>query len=174
MVLVVDAARARRGPRAGAPFVASDDLWTLEAIARSRLESDDPIGRALAEKLERCVILPPGAIISGLATLSSRVVLSLGGRAAQARVLVGTEEKHAFPKSALPVATPLGVAVLGLMAGSKAVVRHNDGRTEEVQVLSVAHLPQAVRRAPVPRTRAERGGADRLATVGALSPGHGQ
>jgi transcription elongation GreA/GreB family factor len=144
-VLAVDAARARRGPGAGAPFVASRDLWILTAIARSRLEEGDPVGRALAEKLERCVVLPPGAIASGVVTLGSRVVLGVGGRATQARVLVGAEEDHAFPRLALPVATPLGVAVLGQVAGSAVAFCGPNGSMEEVRIIDVADPPTAAR-----------------------------
>jgi regulator of nucleoside diphosphate kinase len=172
---VFDAVCARPGSGAGASFVTSRDLWSLKAIARSRLESGDPIGRALAEKLDRCVVLPPGALVSGVVTLGSRVMLGIGGRPAQPRVLVAAEEDHAFPRLALPVATPLGVAVLGLVAGSETLVRRGDGSAEEVRILAVTDRPTAGREVTSPQDAgAARGTAARLAPVGALPPERGR
>lgn len=144
---MVDVVRAGRGSEAGLPFVTSRDLWALRAIARSRLEASDPVGRALADKLERCVVLPPGAIASGVVTLGSRVVLGLGGRHTQERVLVGAEQDHLLPRLALPVATPLGTAVLGAVAGSSVAFRGSDGNVEEVRIIEVAGQPVAARQA---------------------------
>lgn len=146
MAPVVDAACARRGPKAGVPFITSRDLWVLRATARSLSGVDALIGRALAEKLERCLVLPPGASASGIVTLGSHVVLRVGGRPSQERVLVNADECGVHPRLVLPLATPLGVAVLGSAAGSSATFQRRDGGVDEVRIIAILNEPMSERR----------------------------
>lgn len=138
---MVDVACARRGPKASVPFITSRDLWVLRATARSLSGVDAPIGRALAEKLEHCLVLPPGASASGIVTLGSHVVLDVGGRPAQERVLVNADECGVPPRLVLPVATPLGVAVLWSAAGSSATFQRRDGGVDEVRIIAILNGP---------------------------------
>jgi len=142
---VLDAACARRGPKASVPFITSRDLWVLSATARSLSGVDAPVGRALAEKLEHCLVLPPGASASGIVTLGSHVVLGVGGCPAQERVLVNADECGVPSRLALPVATPLGVAVLGSVAGSSATFQRRDGGVDEVRIIAILKGPVSER-----------------------------
>lgn len=142
---MIDAACTRRGPKAGVSFITSRDLWVLRATARSLSGVDAPIGRALAEKLEHCLILPPGASASGIVILGSHVVLCVGGRLAQERVLVNADECDVPPRLVLPVTTPLGIAVLGLVAGSSATFQRRDGRVDEVRLIAILNEPVSER-----------------------------
>jgi regulator of nucleoside diphosphate kinase len=134
------AVRAGSGPHVSdcAPVIASRDYSRLVALARLWLRSDDPVGRALSEKLERCRVLAPDAVPSDVAVLGSRVVFVIDGSGPERAVLVAPDGQATVRAAWLPVTTPLGAAMLGLAAGETAEVPDRDGRRRELRLIMVA------------------------------------
>ena len=129
----------------GAVLITARDLAVLDELARLRLPADDPAARGLIEKLERCRVVPADAIPANVVTLGSRVVFSVDGGAAEARVLVHPDE-HTASGWSLPVTTPRGLAMLGLRAGATVMAERRDGGVERIDIISVAFQPEGAGR----------------------------
>jgi regulator of nucleoside diphosphate kinase len=90
-----------------------------------------------------------------LATINSRVTYSVNGRKADTRVL-SHARINAPTGLFLPITTPRGLALLGLMEGQEFSYLTRDGEQETIRLDSVLYQPEAARQ--------EKEAAERLAT----------
>jgi regulator of nucleoside diphosphate kinase len=126
-------------PDAGAvPVLASRDYSRLRTLARLWLRPDDPVGRALTEKLDACRVVRPDAVPPSVAVLGARIVFAAAGSVPESRVLVMPEE-YADGGWTLPVSAPLGAALLGAAAGDWVEVVQRDGSRLDVHLIAVDH-----------------------------------
>lgn len=141
------------------PVVVSRDYSRLRALARLWRRPDDPVGRALADKLAGCRVVPPDAVPPAVAVLGARVAFAAEGGAPDSRILVMPED-DARDGSTLPVSKPVGAALLGAAAGQWVEAVGRDGRRVLLRLLAVDHSP-ALRpaRAATPPDRHAFGGA---------------
>ncbi|MBV1798678.1 hypothetical protein [Siccirubricoccus sp. G192] len=121
-----------------APVLVSRDYSRLRTLARLWLHPDDPVGRALTDKLEACRVVRPDAVPPTVAVLGARIVFAAAGREPESRVLVMPEE-YADGGWTLPVSAPLGAALLGATAGDWVEVVQRDGRRLDVHLIAVDH-----------------------------------
>jgi len=122
------------------PILVSRDYSRLRALARLWLRRDDPVGRALADKLDACRVVRPDAVPPSVAVLGSYVVYALEGGAPECRLLVMPEE-YREDGERLAVSTPLGAALLGATAGQWVEAMERDGRRLAARLLAVSHGP---------------------------------
>jgi len=123
-----------------APVLVSRDYSRLRALSRLWLNRDDPVGRALADKLDACRVVRPDEVPPSVAVLGSYVVFALEGGAPECRLLVMPEE-YAEDGERLAVSSPLGAALLGAAAGQRVEAVERDGRRLSVRLLAVNHGP---------------------------------
>lgn len=123
-----------------APVLVSRDYSRLRALARLWLRRDDPVGRALTDKLDSCRVVRPDAVPASVAVLGSHVVYALEGGAPECRLLVMPEE-YREDGERLAVSSPLGAALLGAVAGQWVEAVERDGRRLSVRLLAVNHGP---------------------------------
>src|SRR5690606_35640488 len=147
------AATGNPGP---APILASCDHARLRALARRLASISDTVAEALAAKLEACRVVPPDAVPPAVATLGARIIFAVEGRAPEARMLVMPEE-HREARRTLSVATPLGLALLGLAAGQRAEATERGGRRLALRLLAV-DLPRAAGRGEASPIQPRAGG----------------
>jgi regulator of nucleoside diphosphate kinase len=120
--------------------VVSRDYSRLRALARIWRHPDDPVGRALADKLARCRVVPPDSVPPAVAVLGARLVFATEGGAPDSRILVMPED-DAQDGSTLPVSEPVGAALLGGAAGQRVEAVGRDGRRLALRLLAVDHSP---------------------------------
>mgnify|MGYP001171172780 CR=1 FL=1 len=123
----------------------SHDYWQLQ---EHRRRCDD-LGGALFGRLAQLIRakmadahvpgtadLPPNAVTGG-----SRVCFAIRGQRTQTRTLYhwGYPDRE---RNRLPVGTFLGVTLIGMTEGQRAVLLDADGVAGEVTVLSVHHRPE--------------------------------
>ena len=118
------------------PVLPSRDYSRLRALARLWRRPDDPVGRALSEKLDRCRVVRPDAMPPDIAALGSRLILAAEGRDAESRALVMPEDSSPAGWT-LPVSAPLGVALLGMAAGQWVETVERDGRRLAIRLIAV-------------------------------------
>ena len=119
--------------------------YALLAQHAESLARDDLLRDAILEKLERCAIVLSTEIAEDVVTLNSRVAFSVDGRPPETRFLVHRED-HATLGLTLPVTTPLGISMLGAVAGDTVTALRRDGSREIVDVIRVPYQPEAARR----------------------------
>lgn len=100
----------------------------------------------LRRKLASAVVVLPAEIDPEIVTLNCRVVFRLDGGAREERMLVAYPREHVTGLT-LPVASPLGLALLGMKVGQHATVRRPDGKLEGLTVEQVIYQPEAHLRA---------------------------
>lgn len=121
-------------------------------IMRDRSPGGDPLAPILTAKLDSAVVVHGDEVRTDVATLGSRVTFSVDGRDPDTRVLA--HERTASPVGLdLPVATPRGLALLGLSEGEAFTVLHRDGTQERVLLEKVHYQPEAARRETQARER---------------------
>jgi hypothetical protein len=157
------AADAPPGPDPDAvPVVVSRDYSRLKTLARLWRDPDDPVGRALADKLAGCRVVAPNAVPPAVAVLGVQVVFAADAGGPNSRVLVMPED-DAQDGSTLPVSKPIGVALLGAAAGQWVEAVGRDGRRVALRLLAVDHSPglRCTGAAMPPERRAFHGAAPR-------------
>jgi regulator of nucleoside diphosphate kinase len=122
------------------PVLVSRDYSRLRALSRLWLNRDDPVGRALADKLNACRVVRPDAVPASVAVLGAHVVFAPAGGAPECRLLVMPEE-YVEDGERLAVSSPLGAALLGAAAGQWVEAVERDGRRIAVRLLAVNHGP---------------------------------
>lgn len=114
------------------------DLALLEQLAAMHGE-DSAIGRTVTAKLDGVVELRAAAP-AGCVTLSSRVLFRVGGGPAIGRILVHWD-RFFVPRLDLSLASPWGVALLGLKVGHEAPAFRKDGKFERLAAVTVRCRP---------------------------------
>jgi regulator of nucleoside diphosphate kinase len=119
--------------------LAGSDLALLEQLAAMHGEGS-AIGRTIEAKLESAVVEFREAVPAGYVTLGSRVMFSVDGGAPIGRILVHWD-RFFVPRLDLSLASPWGVALLGLKAGHQARAYRRDGSFERIEAMSVRCQP---------------------------------
>jgi regulator of nucleoside diphosphate kinase len=133
------------------------DFGILEAMRDRCLGRDDPLAWLLREKLEAAHVIAGEDIPANIATLSSRVTFSIDGRNPDTRIL-STERATSPVGLSLSIATPRGLALLGLAEGDEFRLPDREGGTVRVILEKVQYQPEAARREkrPAAASPAER------------------
>lgn len=119
----------------------------------------DPFMAALARaKLAAARIAQVGPEV---ATLNSRVSFTIDGGPRQHRTLVHWDHDIVTGVT-LAIATPLGLGLLGLRVGARAVLHGRDGSRRGLMLRAIEYQPEAVR-----EDQAARSGASSLAPAAA-------
>jgi regulator of nucleoside diphosphate kinase len=141
------------------PVLVSRDYSRLRALARLYRHPDGPVGRALADTLNRCQVVPSEAVASTVAVLGARVEFIEEGGALTSCILAIPED-DAQDGSTLAVSTPVGAALLGATAGQLVEAVGRDGRRVALRLLAVNHRPGMLSAGAMPLDRrAPRGTA---------------
>lgn len=138
------AGRAPGAPELPPIVITSRDYRRLRSLlAMSGDRVDKGVLRFLARELDRAVVTPPEAISPDVVTMNSRVRFRRhSGLQLESRALV-YEDEYAVFGGTVPVLTPLGVALLGLRAGSAMPYASHDGMRWLLSVEEVAYQPEA-------------------------------
>lgn len=117
-------------------IITTRDHFVLDEIACLRMRSGDAAARILIEKLKCSKIVSPEDVPADVITLGSRVVFSVDGGDAEARVLTHPDA-HSVSAWSLPITAPRGAALLGLRAGAVTNAPRLRGGMERIDILSV-------------------------------------
>jgi transcription elongation GreA/GreB family factor len=120
----------------------------LEQAAAIHAGEDSAVRRAVTEKIRSSVLELREDVPAGYVTLGSRVTFRVNDEVTLSRILVHWDE-FMIPGLELSLATPWGIALLGMSAGSEAPVYWRDGLAEMIKVEAVEapSEPQRPRRA---------------------------
>ena len=125
-------------------ILTTKDFTILEVMLDRCLGRDDPLVPILRRKLEAATVVMRDDVPASVATLSSRVTFSVGGRQSDTRVL--SHDRMNSPGVFLPITTARGLALLGLSEGQRFQLRGRGGAEEDVLLESVLYQPEAARR----------------------------
>ena len=126
-------------------ILTTKDFTILEVMLDRCLGRDDPLASLLRRKLESAVVVFRDDVPPDVATLSSRVTFSVDGRGSDTRVLSngqGSTPVGLF----LSIATPRGLALLGLAEGEAFRLQRQDGIEERIVLEKVHYQPEAAKR----------------------------
>lgn len=122
------------------------DMAVLEVMLERRRGLGDPIVPLIERKLAGARMVPVDAVEATVATLNSRLAFRVDGGPVQTRTLV-QQEVRGLVGLCLPLATPLGLALIGLGEGEEAAAERRGGGTARVVLERVLYQPEAARRA---------------------------
>jgi regulator of nucleoside diphosphate kinase len=121
------------------------DFTILEVMRDRCLGRDDPLAPLLRRKLESARVVFRDDVPASVATLNSRVSFRPGGGDPDTRIL--SNERMASPVGlSLSIATPRGLALLGLAEGEAFRLAGRDGSEEWIMLEKVQYQPEAARR----------------------------
>jgi regulator of nucleoside diphosphate kinase len=126
-------------------ILTAKDFSILEAMRDRCLGRDDPLAWLLRKKLELARVVTGEDIPANIATLSSRVTFSIDGRDPDTRIL-STGGVSAPVGLSLSIATPRGLALLGLTEGDGFHLPSRGVGTVRVMLEKVQYQPEAARR----------------------------
>lgn len=126
-------------------LTAKDSAY-LQTLLKSK-DRDEDFLDLVRNKLDSATLLLDHTIDPRVATIDSRVEFTVGGGFIEERVLT-RDEKGSTLARALPVTTPRGLALLGLMEGDVFSLRKPNGIIEPIRLLKVIVQPQAAGRGP--------------------------
>ncbi|MGE3149468.1 MAG: GreA/GreB family elongation factor [Pseudorhodoplanes sp.] len=124
-------------------YLTVDNHRAMEALL-ARVDVQPIVRAAIRRKLSRARLVFPEDVSARTVTLNSRVNFRLGEEEAECRTLV-TDERFYTPGIALPVTTPMGIALLGLSEGDRTTVRQPDGDAYQIETISIAYQPERAR-----------------------------
>ena len=128
----------------GACTLTMKDFSILKAMRGRCLGKDDPLAWLLNEKLETAMVIAGEDISSDIATLNSRITFSIDGRDPDTRIL--SSDRAASPVGLwLSIATPRGLALLGLAEGEEFHLPDREGAVR-MMLEKVQYQPEAARR----------------------------
>lgn len=127
---------------AGRCLLTAGDYAVLQDLAETAGHADPLVSFLLRQKLASARVILPQDVPAGVATLNSRVVFRLEGRAPESRVLA-FDPRHGVPGLTLGLYTPLGITLLGMTAGDRAQVCMRDTSYWPVILEQVAWQPEA-------------------------------
>src|SRR5690606_38376352 len=109
--------------------------------------SDDPLVPLLQDKLAVAAIVAEHAMPPDVVTLYSRVRYRIDSLPPATRILIH-DPAHEVIGATLAVASPRGLALLGLAPGQAATLAGPDGAVETICVDAVLYQPEAARSSP--------------------------
>jgi len=129
-------------PHLSPAIVPANDHARLQALAEALGGMFDPLGSLLQEKLRRADVREPDRIPGGTVALDRFVTFRIEGTGRHQRRLLIHPEDAMWPSAELSVASPLGIALLGLSTGDRAVIVGSAfAEPPWVEVLSVEPVP---------------------------------
>ena len=132
-------------------ILTTKDFSILEAMRDRCLGRDDPLASLLQEKLESALVVIGEYIPANVATLNSRIAFRIDGRGPDTRIL--SSERATSPIGlSLSIATPRGLALLGLAEGGEFHLPDRKGGMVVVTLEKVQYQPEAARREKRPVT----------------------
>lgn len=120
------------------------DFRVCQAVLAGLACRHAPLAAAMGEKLDRAALFADDAIDPLVVTLNSRLDFSIDDGAPERRILVGSAFRNGLVGLTLPLATPRGLALLGLRQGQAAAFEEG-GRRRSVRVLRLLYQPEAAR-----------------------------
>jgi regulator of nucleoside diphosphate kinase len=123
----------------------SKDHAILEVMHERSSALGEPIAPMLREKLAGARVVLRDEVHPDVVTLNSRVLFNVDGGVKQTRIVV-QGELRALVGMTIPLATPLGIALLGLSPGQAATIERADGTLETVHLERVLYQPEAAKR----------------------------
>lgn len=127
---------------AGRCLLTAGDYAVLQELAETARDGDPLVGFLLRQKLASARVVLPEDVPASVATLNSRVVFRLEGRAPESRVLA-FDPRYGVPGLTLGLYTPLGITLLGMSAGNRAEVCMRDTTRWPVTLERVEWQPEA-------------------------------
>jgi regulator of nucleoside diphosphate kinase len=124
-------------------LTAKDHVFLESLLLAGR--NTDAYLQLLRHKLETATVVPTELVHARTATIDSRIAFSVGGGAAEQRVL-SRDEKSATHGLSLPVTTMRGLALLGLKEGDVYPLRKENGIIEPLRLEKMLYQPEAARR----------------------------
>jgi regulator of nucleoside diphosphate kinase len=127
-------------------ILTTKDLTILEVMLDRCLGRDDTLAPVLERKINSALIMIRDDVPENVATLSSRVTFSVDGKPAETRII--SHEPMTSPTGMfLPVTSPRGLALLGLVEGQEFRLAGRDGGEERILLEKILYQPEAARRA---------------------------
>lgn len=127
-------------------ILTTKDLTILEVMLDGCPGRDDRLAPILRKKINSALIMFRDDVPENVATLSSRVAFSVDGKPAETRII--SHEQTTSPTGMfLSIASPRGLALLGLVEGQEFRLTGRDGSEERILLEEVLYQPEAVRRA---------------------------
>lgn len=120
------------------------DSAFLQSLLKSKDQDEDFLA-LLRQKLDTATLLLDHTVDRRIATIDSRVAFSVGGGFTEERLLT-RDDKATNPANALPITTPRGLALLGLMEGNVFPLRKPNGIIEPIKLIKVVYQPEAAQR----------------------------
>lgn len=139
--------------RNDACMLTTKDFTILEVMLDRCPDKGGPMGALLRRKLEAATVVFRDDVPAAVATLSSRVTYRCDRRQPDSRIL--SHDRMSSPGLFLPITSPIGLALLGLVEGQELRIDTADG-PRSVLLETVLYQPEAARR--------ERDAAARLST----------
>lgn len=133
--------------RHGAPILGSDGLVVaLSDYVRLRELVGD---HALAEELERAIVVPSDRIPRNVVTMNSRLIYSDESTGTTREVELVYPDESDPMAGRISVLAPVGCALLGLSAGQSIDWNLPSGKVHRLRVESVLFQPQSIGTDPV-------------------------
>lgn len=132
-----------------AAILTGKDAAILEVMLERLSALGDPLVPALERKLASARIVPRDTVPANLVTLNSRVAFQVDG-VSDTRILVQADVRG-FVGMTIPLGTPRGLTLLGLVPHQPAVAPLANGRAETLVVDEVLFQPEAAQRQAAPR-----------------------
>lgn len=133
------------------------DMAICRGVLANLAAKSSALAAVLREKLDRATAVHDDDIDPLTVTLNSRVDFAIDGEAPQRRILVGSTFRNGLVGLTLPLATPRGVALLGLRQGQSATF-DEAGRSHRIAVTRLFYQPEAAQRGHAPPPRAPSDG----------------
>ncbi|HRN89739.1 hypothetical protein [Hyphomicrobium sp.] len=124
--------------------ITAKDSAYLQSLLNSKDQDEDYLA-LLRGKLENANLLLDHTVDRRVATIDSRVEISIGGGFTEERLLT-RDEKASNPGNALPITTPRGLALVGLKEGDVFPLRKPNGIIEPIKLIKVIYQPEAAKR----------------------------
>lgn len=124
-------------------YLTSRDYAVIESLLNGHAGLDPFVRAEMRAKLRRAAVVFPADISRQAVTLNSRVRFRLNDLAPQARTLVA-DLGPSVPGAGLSVATPTGIALLGLSEGETWATERPGGPPFRVEVIAVLYQPPAL------------------------------
>jgi regulator of nucleoside diphosphate kinase len=122
--------------------IAKSESARLLALAAALAERNPELSDTMFGELERARIVADGAVASNVVRMGSIVTYRPDGDEPRTVTLVYPGEAD-IDQGRISVATPVGVALIGLSPGQSIAWTARDGRSHELTVLAV-HSSEAV------------------------------
>ena len=126
-------------PKRGLPpiTIAAADHERLTAVAEAAARRDQDAAEELLFELDRAEIVPDGAVPGGVVRMGSKVTFRSDDSAAQTVTLVYPAEAE-ISDMKVSVLTPVGAALIGMVAGETIAWTDRSERRRELTVIAVA------------------------------------